>query len=76
MPTIRVELFEGRSTEQKRQLAQALTDAVVRTLGGAADGVDIVFHDIARQDWATGGVLWSDRTRVESGAAAPTDSAS
>lgn len=61
MPTIRVELFAGRTVEQKRALAQALTEATVRTLGGSADGVDILFFDIARQDWATGGVLWSDK---------------
>ncbi len=61
MPTIRVELFEGRSVEQKRALAQALTEACVRTLGGSADAVDILFYDIARQDWATAGVLWSDK---------------
>ncbi len=30
MPAIHVELFEGRTVEQKRALAQALTDAVVR----------------------------------------------
>jgi 4-oxalocrotonate tautomerase len=29
--------------------------------------VDVVFFDIARHDWATGGVLWSDK----GGAAAP-----
>lgn len=67
MPTIRVELFEGRTVEQKRALAQALTEATVRTLGGSADGVDVVFFDIARHDWSTGGVLWSDK----GGAAAP-----
>ncbi|MCI1192434.1 4-oxalocrotonate tautomerase [Calidifontimicrobium sp. SYSU G02091] len=61
MPTIRVELFEGRSVEQKRALAQALTEACVRTLGGSADGVDVLFYDIARHDWATGGQLWSDK---------------
>jgi 4-oxalocrotonate tautomerase len=61
MPTIRVELFEGRTVEQKRALAQALTEATVRTLGGSADGVDVVFFDIARHDWSTGGVLWSDK---------------
>ncbi|MGI9153833.1 MAG: 4-oxalocrotonate tautomerase, partial [Rubrivivax sp.] len=55
MPTIRVELFEGRTVEQKRALAQALTEATVRTLGGSADGVDVVFFDIARQNWSTGG---------------------
>lgn len=61
MPTIRVELFEGRTLEQKRALAQALTEATVRTLGGSPDGVDILFFDIPRHDWATGGVLWSDK---------------
>jgi 4-oxalocrotonate tautomerase len=60
MPTIRVELFAGRTVEQKRALAQALTEAVVKTLGGSADAVDILFYDIERQDWATGGRLWSD----------------
>ncbi len=61
MPTIRVELFEGRSVEQKRALAQALTEAVVRTLGGSPDSVDILFYDVAKHDWATAGRLWSDR---------------
>lgn len=61
MPTIRVEMFEGRTVEQKRALAAALTEAVVRTLGGSADAVDILFFDIARHDWSTGGQLWSDR---------------
>jgi len=61
MPTIRVELFEGRSVGEKRALAQALTEATVRTLGGSADGVDILFFDVPRHDWATGGVLWSDK---------------
>ena len=61
MPTLRVELFEGRTAEQKRALAKELTEACVRVLGGKADGVDILFYDIARQDWATGGKLWSDQ---------------
>ena len=62
MPTIRVELFAGRSVEQKRALAVALTEATVRTLGGSPDGVDVVFHDVERHDWATAGQLWSDRS--------------
>lgn len=61
MPTIRVELFAGRTLEQKRALAQALTEATVRTLGGSPDGVDVLFFDIQKQDWATGGQLWADR---------------
>ncbi len=61
MPTIHVELFSGRTLEQKRALALALTDATVKTLGGSADSVDVIFSDVQRHDWATAGVLWSDK---------------
>lgn len=67
MPTLRVELFEGRTAEQKRALARELTEACVRVLGGSADGVDVLFHDIRRENWATGGVLWSDKSRPPAG---------
>jgi 4-oxalocrotonate tautomerase len=59
MPTIRIELFEGRTVEQKAALAQEITAACVRVLGGAPGAVDILFHDMKKSDWATGGVLWS-----------------
>jgi 4-oxalocrotonate tautomerase len=59
MPTIRIELFEGRTAEQKAALAQEVTAACVRVLGGSPGSVDILFFDIKKSDWATGGVLWS-----------------
>jgi 4-oxalocrotonate tautomerase len=61
MPTIRVEMFEGRTAEQKKNLVKALTDAVVETLGGKPEAVDILLFDIKRSDWATGGELWSEK---------------
>ena len=60
MPTLHVEMFEGRSPQQKAALAQALTEACVRILSGSAASVDVIFRDVARHDWATGGRLWSD----------------
>ena len=64
MPTIHVEMFAGRTLEQKRKLALALTEATVQTLGGSAASVDVIFTDIQRHDWATGGKLWSDAAPV------------
>ncbi|ARN22714.1 4-oxalocrotonate tautomerase [Piscinibacter gummiphilus] len=61
MPTLRVELFEGRTPQQKAELAKELTEACVRVLGGSPDAVDILFFDVAKQDWSTGGVMWSDK---------------
>lgn len=60
MPTIHVELFAGRTLEQKRALAAALTEAVVKTIGASPGSVDVIFRDVERQDWATAGKLWSD----------------
>ncbi|WP_371870553.1 4-oxalocrotonate tautomerase [Pseudoduganella umbonata] len=60
MPTINVQLFEGRTPEQKRAFVQAVTEATVRTLGGSPESVDILIHEIKREHWATGGKLWSD----------------
>ncbi len=70
MPTLHVELFEGRPPEIKARLAKALTDACVSVLGGKPDGVDVIFQDVARHDWATGGTLWSEKA-----AAPPADPA-
>jgi len=60
MPIIHVQLFEGRSSEQKRAYAKALTDASVTVLGIDPGAVDVIFSDVKKSDWATGGVLWSD----------------
>ena len=74
MPTLRVEMFEGRTADQKRALVAALTDACVRTLGASPDSVNIVLFDIARENWASGGRLWSDIKAVAQGTG-PADAA-
>jgi 4-oxalocrotonate tautomerase len=61
MPTIRVDLMEGRTPEQKKNLVAALTQAVVDTLGSKPESVDVLLFDVKPSDWATGGKLWSER---------------
>ncbi|HEY9380195.1 MAG TPA: 4-oxalocrotonate tautomerase [Burkholderiales bacterium] len=61
MPLIRVEMFPGRSMEQKREFAQAVTREASRILQCDAEAVDILFAEIQKEDWATGGKFWSDR---------------
>ena len=60
MPVIRIEMFEGRSTDQKRACAEAVTKAWVDTCGGTPQSVTIIFADVAKSDWATAGRLASD----------------
>lgn len=61
MPIIRVELFEGRTREQKRALVQALTETYVRVLGGTPEAVTILLQDVAKQDWAVAGTPMADK---------------
>jgi 4-oxalocrotonate tautomerase len=63
MPTIRVEMFEGRTPEQKKNLVKALTQACVETIGARPESVDIVLFDIKPSEWATGGELWSEKKK-------------
>jgi 4-oxalocrotonate tautomerase len=60
MPTYHVEMLEGRTVEQKKKLVAEITRVSVEVLGGVADSVDIVITDIKRENWATGGKLWSE----------------
>ena len=63
MPTYRIELFEGRSVEQKRKLAEEITRVTTEVLGSAPESVDIIIiTDVPRHNWATGGKLWSEQS--------------
>ena len=60
MPIIRIEMFEGRSEEQKRACAVAVKKGWVESCAGKPESVHIIFVDVAKSDWATGGRLMSD----------------
>ena len=60
MPTYHVEMMEGRTIEQKKKLVLEITRVSVEVLGGVADSVDVIITDVKRENWATGGKLWSE----------------
>ena len=60
MPVVHVEMWTGRTHEQKAELAKAITDAVVRIAKTSADHTIVIFDDVEKEDWAEGGVLASD----------------
>ena len=61
MPMITVEWLEGRTRQQKAQLADALTKACVEIGKVSKDQVWIVFRDVKRSDWAMAGALVEER---------------
>ena len=55
MPFIHVHWYEGRSDEQKAELARRITDAMVEVGKTSADAVWIRFEDSKKSDWVMGG---------------------
>ena len=55
MPVVRVTFYEGRSKEKKREVAEAITDALVRVCGSKREAVNVIFDNIAKEDWVIGG---------------------
>jgi 4-oxalocrotonate tautomerase len=61
MPIIHVNMYEGRTLDQKRKLVVAMTEAVVKSLDTKPESVRIIIHDIAKHNLAVAGVLASER---------------
>jgi len=61
MPMIRVEMYAGRTLDQKRAIARALTEAMCATADCAPQSVQVILTDVAKTDWASAGVLAVDK---------------
>ncbi|WP_127500368.1 tautomerase family protein [Actinoplanes solisilvae] len=60
MPNITVELLAGRTVEQRKAFARAVTDHAVEILGARPQDVRMVFTEITADTVANGGVLASE----------------
>lgn len=60
MPVVKVSWLEGRSKEQKDELAKAITEVVTRIGKTKAESTTVIFEDVPKENWAKAGVLASD----------------
>ncbi|MBN1824018.1 MAG: 2-hydroxymuconate tautomerase family protein [Endomicrobiales bacterium] len=60
MPIVRVEIWEGRNRELKKNLSKDITQAMVKHLGCPEKAVSVVITDVPKDNWAIGGELASD----------------
>jgi len=59
MPVVIVEMWEGRTTEQKKQLVEGITSSFER-IGTPRDALQIILRDIPKHNWAIAGKLSSE----------------
>lgn len=55
MPIVRIELFPGRTAEVKQALVDRITAAFTEVCGTSPEAVDVIFTEVAREDWFAGG---------------------
>lgn len=61
MPIIRVEIWEGRTLEQKRELVEVLTRETAHIAGSESDSIYVIIEDVKKENWGAGGRLCSDK---------------
>ena len=60
MPIVTIELIEGRSIDQKREMAKKITETIVEITKIPKDAVEIIFYDMKKENYSKGGLLAID----------------
>lgn len=63
MPLVQVTMLEGRTADQKRKLAQRITDAMVEEAGARREAIVVAFHEVSKESYASGGILMADKVK-------------
>jgi 4-oxalocrotonate tautomerase len=60
MPIVHVEMWEGRTKEEKAEIAKAFADDLMRIFKCREEAITIIFTDVSKENWAKGGTLACD----------------
>ena len=63
MPVVQITMLQGRTVEQKRRIAKRVTDVMVEDAGARREGITVVFNEVSKESYATGGELMADKTK-------------
>jgi 4-oxalocrotonate tautomerase len=63
MPYVNITWLEGRTVDQKRKVAQRVTQVLMEEAGAQSESTHIVFVDLPTTNFATGGVTVADKRR-------------
>jgi 4-oxalocrotonate tautomerase len=61
MPLVQITMLSGRTIEQKRKLAQRITDVMVEEARAQREAVVVTFQEVSKESYASGGVLVADK---------------
>jgi 4-oxalocrotonate tautomerase len=61
MPVVTVQMYVGRTQQQKRALVRAITDAMVTHAGAKPDNLHVILQEVPKENWALAGVMGDER---------------
>jgi len=64
MPIIEMHLIQGRTREQKRAVAEAVAEAVTRTLGVKPEQVRLLITEHSSEEFSVGGITAGRRQEL------------
>jgi 4-oxalocrotonate tautomerase len=64
MPHVNITWLSGRTVEQKRRVAERITDLLVEEANARRESVHVSFVDVPATDYASAGVLIADRSKT------------
>jgi 4-oxalocrotonate tautomerase len=62
MPLVQVTMLQGRTADQKRQIAKRITDTMVEEACAKREAVVVTFVELSKESYASGGLLMADKT--------------
>ena len=60
MPVVQIYMYRGRTKEQKKELVQRIAKDFAEVVNVKPESLQILFHDMDKEDWGTRGMLASD----------------
>jgi 4-oxalocrotonate tautomerase len=61
MPLVQITMLTGRTADQKRKMAQRITDVMVEEASARREAIVVVFNEVSKESYASGGVLMADK---------------
>jgi 4-oxalocrotonate tautomerase len=61
MPLVQITMLQGRTVDQKRKIAQRITDVMVEDAGARREAITVTFLEVSKESYASGGMLMADK---------------
>ena len=63
MPLVQITMLQGRTADQKRKIAQRITDVMVEDAGARREAIVVTFLEVSKESYSSGGELMADKQK-------------